>query len=338
MDPSSKMPSFPVSLHQADCEFILLGHHLRRPKNGICHKCQSSILDTFYVLSAENNTGLQLFPTQLSGKRYSPEIRQRLDHARINILSWQVKNRAAFDDLLHNNWLAMFESAKARIDNTTQQQQRPANPKFPTPINAAAAATEEWLTKLWHACAGRYSAADLARGRPYTGWRGFEGMHLRRLVAGQRPYHGVKCECSADGGAWNRLPGSDADRTGLPALGWLPASADCLGGLPSQSWLTGPAPHAGVLMRYTDRAICDAYARLCGELAARGDGAKVMALARMWDQPGFRERLVLMVQRAERRVREDAECIEAAKTLMLMRHGRNGQASWGLWPMGEISE
>jgi hypothetical protein len=100
---------------------------------------------------------------------------------------------------------------------------------------------------------------------------------------------------------------------------------------------SGTPPHVEVVMRYTDPVIREAYGRYCGELAARGGGEWVLPLVRMWDQSGFKEWLVLVVQKAEAGMDdsqemegverdEDVELEEAAKTLLKLKLGGDAQA------------
>ncbi|EAQ84408.1 predicted protein [Chaetomium globosum CBS 148.51] len=323
MPETPSLPPFPVSFNEADCKFILMEHYVRRREAGICRPCQDSILTSFCALSSRHKTGLQLHPSHLDTSRLPPAIAERVDHTRLNMITWHIQNRAAFDDQLHNTWIHIFATVGALLEIEEYEKQalkrqelahsqgRTANhphqvPPLNSPSTPAAAASaittaEEWITKLWFACAGRYTTADLARGRPYAGWpSAFEGMHLRRLVAGQKPRHGDRCKCVDR--SWRGPPFS---------------------GQPLQNWLAGPSPHTEVLMRYTDPAIRDIHVRICGELVARGDGARAMPLAKMWDQPGFRERLVVAVGElvASKAMVEERKRKEAASALVEMRQG-----------------
>ncbi|KAK4040145.1 hypothetical protein C8A01DRAFT_15926 [Parachaetomium inaequale] len=270
---------FPKTFTQADSEFILLAHHLYHSKS--CVHCQTSILNTFHDLSLQHNTGLQLSPAHLMKMHlyYPPETAQRVQVALDEILAWAVDSPTDFEALLHDKWLALFESAAA---------ERNRNP------------AEEWLTKLWLASgAGEYTVSDLARGRPFAGMRGyaFEGMHLRQLVAAQRPLHA----CGPGKCAWDFLF--------RPWLGSAVAE-----GL-----------HHAVVMRHTDKRITDVYERFCEELVARGEGARVMPLARMWEDREFQERLAPLVRETSAmmgqrpgRFREAVEVAQAAMALVMM--------------------
>jgi hypothetical protein len=59
--------------------------------------------------------------------------------------------------------------------------------------------------------------------------------------------------------------------------------------------------HHAVVMRHTDARITDVYKRFCDELVARGEGHRVMPLARMWEDREFQERLVPLVREKRRR-------------------------------------
>jgi hypothetical protein len=113
------------------------------------------------------------------------------------ILAWVEGNPAEFERLLEDKWLGLFESASVTNTTTNPNSNNNNNNTHKMERNP----TEEWLTKLWFACgAGEYTVSDLTRGRPFAGMRGyaFEGMHLRRLVAAQRPFHASgerKCAC-----------------------------------------------------------------------------------------------------------------------------------------------
>jgi hypothetical protein len=235
------------------------------------------------------------------------------------MLAWQSRDRAAFDDLLHNTWLAMFESAKGIIDAEYKGlQQAPTSPRQqspPSPLQqrvdavhyvSAITTSEESLTKIWHACAGRYTTADLLRGRPYTGYpSGFECMHLRRLVVLQKPSNGDLCRCADR--AWRLPPGA---------------------GLPPQDWLASP-PHTEVVMKYTAPLIRDMHGQACRDLIARGQGHKAKSLAKMLQVAKFKDMFVAAVgnveaEHKERKAREEEERIkvlEAAGALMMMRAG-----------------
>lgn len=58
-----------------------------------------------------------------------------------------------------------------------------------------------------------------------------------------------------------------------------------------------------------------------------GDGARAMPLVKMWEQPGFRERLVVAVEELEatRKAREareeEVQRLEAASALVMMKEG-----------------
>ncbi|KAH6617576.1 hypothetical protein F5144DRAFT_586848 [Chaetomium tenue] len=317
MSETPSLPPFPVSLNEEDCKFILMEHYVRHHEAGICRPCQDSILASFCALSTRHKTGLQLHPAHLDTSRQPPNIAARVDHTRLNMITWHIQNRAAFDDLLHNTWIPMFQTVGAilqveyekqvlqRQDLAHSQGRTPHHP--PPPTQPPMTTAEEWITKLWFACAGWYTSADLARGRPYAGWpSAFEGMHLRRLVAGQKPRHGDLCKCVDR--SWRGPPVS---------------------GLTMQDWLTGPSPHNEVLMRYTDPAIREVHVQICGELVARGDGARAMPFVKMWDQAGFRERLVVAVGQAlaSKAMEEEKKRNETASKAMEEERKRNEAAS-----------
>lgn len=323
---SGRLPPFPVALNEADHKFLLLEHYVRHDDSGICPPCQDAILARFCILAERYRLGQQLRPCHLDPQHQTPQNAGRLDQARVNIITWRTQNKNAFSALLHNTWLAMFAPAKTTIDNerkSFQPQASPPGQPLPAPgrtpnnlfqslidvtlYETAADSAEEWLTKVWHACVGRYTAEDLVSGVPYTGnARSFENMQLRRLVALQRPTLGASCHCA------DRLlpapPGS-----GLPTLGWLEAP-----------------PHEEVLMKYTDPVIRSIHARFCEELVARGEGQRVKPLARMIEDRRWRSKFLAAVDEVEaankeRKAREEAEqnrVLEAAGALLMLKNGQ----------------
>jgi hypothetical protein len=56
---------------------------------------------------------------------------------------------------------------------------------------------EEWMTKLWFACAGMYTARDVELQRELVGldMYNFESTHVHRIFVGSEPFLGDACVC-----------------------------------------------------------------------------------------------------------------------------------------------
>ncbi|GAB1319733.1 hypothetical protein MFIFM68171_09943 [Madurella fahalii] len=168
----------------------------------------------FVLLSLHRGTQLQLTPQAMIEPEQLPEDTQkRIQLATFEDLARTLESPEEFEMLWKQRWLPMF---KADIDQGTPGM-------------------EEWMTKLWLACTGRYTLTDFYRGRMYSGpdLDCFENMHLRRLLVGSTPFHGERCEC--------------VDK------GWRPIDP----GVPRAIEDPLTDGHHGVLTEYTDQQIVD---------------------------------------------------------------------------------
>jgi hypothetical protein len=248
------LPQCPAVLNQVDKEFLLF--YFLNKAIGTCNACQAVILHTFYRSFLGRNPSLQLTPAHLwnpadrvLGHRLcAKEFKAQIQVALGERLIWRYTYPADFENMWEQKWLPLF----------TQE-----------------AAGGEWMTKVWHACAGSYTILDLERGRKYTGSHAsFEDMHMRRLLAGSQPHLGDACKCREKN--------------------WRMETPE---GRPPR----GPAAeaHHGVLFAYTNPLIRDAYRKFLVDHPVRLNGVQIiLPLARVWNLPSFQEVLSNVAQAA----------------------------------------
>lgn len=257
-----------AQLNRDDKEYVFLCHVVRKSP-ALCDLCKTSIMEAaFGLLARRPNNKLNIAPKPMvEFQRLPGKTQKQFEQAALEQAEEFLDDPGKFEALWKSKWLPMFEAAV---------RQWPA--------------MEEWLTKLWLACFGKYTLLDLARGRMFSG-RGldcFENMHLRRLTVQRRPYH-IECKCS------------DIDWE-FPDPGIPRAASDspCLDA------------HHAVLAKFVDHRILRAHdefnERPVPPFATR---PPILPLAQIWDDAEFQAVLEPLKRVAKRERLFDLEDIRA---------------------------